>query len=121
MATIKPTYDSPSGDQNLRRVTWADMANGDVGEAVGIDKAEWSDRLMQVTGTFGSGGSVSGEGTLDGANFATLTQPANTALTFTAAGIKAVVEAAASFRPHVTAGDGTTALTVTLLMRRIPV
>jgi hypothetical protein len=73
---------------------------------------------VQVQGTFGASGSVSVEGSNDGVNYHTLRDPQGVSLTFTAAGLKAVLELTRFIRPRVTAGDGTTALTVTLVARR---
>lgn len=97
-------------------VTWSSLANGDSGTPVSL--AAYSDRSIQVNGTFGSGGNVNIEGSLDGTNYFTLTDPQGNALAVTAGKIEAISELVAFIRPDVTAGDGTTALTVTLLARK---
>ena len=96
--------------------TWAAMANGDTGSPVSV--AEFADRSLQVTGTFGAGGSVSGEGSNDSTNYVALADPQGNALTFTTAKIEQVLECVQWLRPNVTAGDGTTSLTVTMFARR---
>ena len=73
---------------------------------------------VQVTGTFGAGGSISVQGSNDGTNYAILKNAQGTAATFTAAGIQQIVELPRYMRPLVTAGDGTTSLTATLVARR---
>lgn len=75
-------------------------------------------RSIQVTGTFGVGGTVVVEGSLDGTNWFGLRDPSSTAISFTAAGIKAVLEAVPYIRPRVTAGDGTTSITAIIYHRR---
>jgi hypothetical protein len=69
------------------------------------------DRSVQVTGTFGAGGTVIVEGSLDGTNWFQLKDAGGTLISFTAAGLKAVLEYTTYIRFNVTAGDGTTNLT----------
>lgn len=119
MANINPKTVFANNDnaQEGWIVTWGPMANGDVG----VDPAAllgFSDRSLQVEGTFGVGGTVVWEGSNDGVNFHTLNDPFGVALSFSAAGLKAVTEACQFVRPRVTGGDGTTALTVTSVFRR---
>ena len=74
----------------------------------------FADRSVQVTGTFGVGGRVLLQGSNDGTNWVTLNDPQANALSFTAAGLEAVLELTQYIRPTVNAGDGTTSLTVTM-------
>lgn len=120
MAVVNASTDRHSaaaaGYRNAELITWTPLANGDTGSPV--IEAEFSDRTVQVTGTFGVGGSVTLEGSNDGVNFVALTDPQGNAITKTAAAIEAVQEGPKYMRPNVTAGDGTTALTVTIFARR---
>ena len=126
MATITPTQSLILPTDNIGdatvdgwKVTWGPMQNGDVGAPVQF--AGYADKSFQATGTAGTGGSISCEGSNDGANFAVLTVPAGTAATLTSStlpGIMAITEATIQVRPHVTAGDGTTSLTVTMFFRK---
>jgi hypothetical protein len=97
---------------------WTGLTNAttDVGEA--IDVPGYADRSVQVTGTFGTGGSVRIEGSIDGTNYAVLTDPQGNALDVTAAKIEAISENVRLLRPRITAGDGTTSLAVTILCRK---
>lgn len=95
--------------------SWAAMANTDTGTPVRC--AQYSDRTIQVFGTFGVGGTLRIEGSNDGTNWAALKDPQGANLEFTAAGIKLASEAPVFVRPVVAAGDGTTALTVLALFR----
>jgi hypothetical protein len=88
------------------------MPNGNDGEP--FQNPGSADRSVQVTGTFGAGGTVVLEGSNDGTNYRTLTDPQGNALSFTSAGLEAIQEITRYVRPRVTAGDGTTSLTVTL-------
>lgn len=119
-ASIVPTCNSIS-PEGIYLCTWSNMANGDTG-TIGVSSATYmasSDRAVQVTGTFGSGGSVSIKGTLDGTNYEILTDPQGNAITLTASGLKQITELTKYVIPAVTAGDGTTLLTVKLLMKRV--
>jgi hypothetical protein len=121
MATVTPNINRVEDERAQFvgwDVAWAGLANGDVGAPVSF--AGFADRSFQVTGTFGAGGSVACEGSNNGAaNYFALTDPSQTVIAITAAGGKTVTEATIQTRPHVTAGDGTTALTVTMFFRRL--
>lgn len=95
--------------------SWADMPNGEVGQR--IELANFADRSVQVTGVFGAGGSVRIEGSINGTDYAPLTDPQGNALDINTAKIEAISEVVRYIRPRVTAGDGTTALTVTMLLK----
>jgi hypothetical protein len=97
-------------------IAWTSLANGDDGTP--LEMIGSADRSVQVVGTFGAGGTVLLEGSNDGTNYNTLHDPGGTALSLTTSQIVAVLEISAFIRPRVSAGDGTTALTVTLLVRR---
>ena len=123
----------PVGNTSLQGwlATWGPMLNGDTGVPVssplsstqsfagGVqDMAGFSDRSVQVTGTFGAAGNLAWEGSNDGVNYYVLSNPQGTALNVTSAGVQQVTEAVLYARPHVTAGDGTTSLTVSVFLRR---
>lgn len=111
MATRTPVLDRSSS--RTAYATWSGLLNGDDGAPAalsGFDLVSW-----QVVGTLGAGGSVQIEAT----NEAT---PANWALigaTATALGMTVPADnvIARNTRPRVTAGDGTTALTVVACYR----
>jgi hypothetical protein len=110
---------NPGGQVSGQLATWTGLLNGDTGERYeGID---FADRTLQVTGTFGAGGSVSLEGSNTGAvgTWITLTDFAGDPITCTDACLKVVLENPRYLRPSVTAGDGSTSLTVTILGKRI--
>lgn len=117
MATIAFVDNESTGKG--RGVLWTPLANGDVGQA--IDPLDFADISVQVLGTFGVGGSVQ----LEGSNQATpttwhiLNDPQGNALTFTTAKLEHLLEGVRWVRPNVTAGDGTTALSVLMWARRV--
>ena len=100
-------------------VEWTPLTNVNV-DGSPVANTRFSDRSVQVSGTFGAGGTITMQGTnqVDGAglpiNWATLFDQAGAALTFTAAGLKTVLQVSRFIRPLESAGDGTTSLTVTL-------
>lgn len=119
MATVKVVLtELPNpGEGKAYTASWPAMQNGDVGETLALH--EYADRSVQVEGTIGAAGSVSIEGSNDKTNFDVINDPSSTPLTFTALGkIKAVLEAVYQARPHVTAGDGATSITVTMFLRK---
>lgn len=96
-------------------VTWTTLANGDDGQP--IELANFADRSVQVVGTFGTGGKVRIEGSLDGTNYSPLTDPQGNDLDITASKIEAISEVVRWIRPRVIAGDGTTSLNITMLLK----
>ncbi len=104
-------------ERTVVRYSWTGLLNGDDGTAIKF--GNFADRSVQVTGTFGAGGSISMEGSNDGGTtWAILKDPLGAAVTFTATGIKSIGDLPYQIRPRVTAGDGTTNLAVTLFARR---
>ena len=99
-----------------KMAAWSGLLNGDDGQA--FEALEYADRAMQVTGTFGTGGSLQLEGSNDGSNWVILADPQGNPLTFTAGKIEQVLETPRYVRPRVTAGDGTTNLVATIFCRR---
>lgn len=118
MATRTPAQ-SYLSDQNIIYQV-SGLLNGD--DSLSIQDSVTGDRTVQVTGTFGVGGTIIVEGSLDPqqtpTNWFQLKDPSNTAISFTAAGIKAVLENVPHIRVRVTGGDGTTNLTATVCIRR---
>lgn len=96
------------------KVQWTPVTEADTCASVTL--SNYSDRSIQVTGTFG-GGSVACQGSNDGTNFAALTDPGQTTIAITTAGIKQVTEASILTRPNVTGGTGQS-LTITMFFRQ---
>lgn len=112
------TFSKPNGDYILGHdiFEWTPLALNDTGAPVGYQGI--ANRSVQVEGTFGVGGSITMEGSNDGQNYHALLDKAGAAVTLTAAGILDIDTDCAFIRPNVTAGDGTTSLTATLVVRK---
>jgi hypothetical protein len=101
-------------------IQWTGLTQATLDDGAPFEGADWSDRSVQIQGTFGTGGSVSIEGSNDGTNYQLLTDPQGNDITKTAADLEQITEITRYIRPRVTAGDGTTSLTVTIYARRQP-
>jgi hypothetical protein len=118
MATRTPTQVFNNDQNILYQVTG--LLNTD--DSLSIQDANSGDVTVQVTGTFGVGGTVIVEGSLDPGqtptNWFQLKDPSSTLISYTAAGLKAVLENVQHIRVRVTAGDGTTSLAAVVAIRR---
>lgn len=104
MATIKRAPVSIPGSDLVKMWKWTGLATGSLdGDPLGPEWLEYVDRTVQVVGTF-DGGTVVLQGSNDGANWVTLNAPGNAALSFTAAGLKQILEACAYIRPLLSGG-----------------
>lgn len=105
--------------------TWTGLTQTSLDSGDPVQMPGSADRSVQVLGTLGVGGSVRIEGsnaanpTVD-ADWAVLTDPQGGALDVTTLKIEQIEEIPLWIRPRITAGDGTTSLTVHLLVRRPP-
>lgn len=117
MATRSPTIVHPGGQyvDHATLVTWSGLLNDDDGASVNL--SDFPDRTIQILGTFGAGGSVNFEGSNNGTDWVVLTDPQGNAITKTAASMEFVTETPLFVRPRVTAGDGSTDLSVIMFAR----
>lgn len=115
MATRAYTITKETTSPNTWIVSWTGLLNGDDGQPLKMPGS--SDRSFQVLGTFGAGGTIVIEGSNDATNYVTLTDPQGNTISKTSAAIEQVQEVTALTRPRVTAGDGTTSLSVYALIR----
>ncbi len=107
------------GKEAIRIIKWTGLANGDTGQPVQLPHSP--DKSVQIYGTFGSGGSVTLEGSndllADTPTYGTLHTNDLSTLTFGAAGIACIIENTNLIRPNVTAGDETTELTIIICIK----
>lgn len=100
----------PVTDANGTTRVWANVPQAQPGVPC-LYASGYRSAFFQATGTFGTGGSVQLEGSNDGVNFYKLSAAA-----LTAPGVFAPLgpaERPKYIRPNVTAGDGTTSITIT--------
>lgn len=121
MATDNPATITENGSFTEITYFYDGLDNGDDGTHLTLKASATID--FQVVGTFGSGGSVSIEGSnvpapgaTDG-NYFVCTDVHGNAATYTSAAGDAITETPKHVRPHVTAGDGTTDLDVYIVVR----
>ena len=112
---------SPAGGFGVQAttVTWAGLLNGDNGQA--IDVSPFQDKSVQIAGVLGGGGVVEVEGALLGSpasdgDWRTLNDPQGNILSITMLKLESVLEHVRWVRPRVSAGDGTTNLTVHIFL-----
>ena len=109
-------------DQKTVVVRWPTMANGDTGGWVQVPWA--GDKSMTARGTFGAGGSVALYGSNEIAAAPTmatlpLNDPQGNVIAVTSTNqIEQVLEHTYQVSPKVTAGDGTTSLTVEMIFTK---
>lgn len=117
MANIEPTQQFPiEGNHDFVMVAWSGLTVNDTGAPFVL--SQYADRSAQVEGTFGAGGVVVIEGTNDGINWRTLNDPYSIAISISTPKIQAISELVSKIRPRVISGDGTTSVTISMLMRK---
>lgn len=111
MATVGFTREIVSGGKG-HVYSWTLGVSDD---GVPIEVVNFADRSVQVEGSFG-GASVSIEGSNDGVNYRTLTDPQGNDLLITTPKVEMVTEVTQFLRPRVVSGAATS-VTVSLLAR----
>lgn len=109
MPTIEATRRLRFGNRSAV-LTWPALATSDEGDAQ--ETLDLADRSAAFTGTFG-GATATLQGSNDGTNWFTLTDPFGNAVSRTTAGLVQVLEFTRFVRPVVTGGSGAD-ITVTL-------
>lgn len=96
-------------------LTWAALGQGDDGSPA--DYENYADRTVQITGAFG-GATVQLVGSLDGVNYAPLTDQRGDEINVSGADLKLVAEATPWVKPVVSGGGAGTNITVSMYLRR---
>lgn len=106
-------------ETNAIKVTWADLVSANLdGAALPSHWMDYSDRSIQVTGTF-NGATVTMQGSNDdGVTWNTLNDAFGAALTFTTGAIKQLTEVTAYMRPLVSSAGASTDLNVIAVCRK---
>lgn len=96
-------------------IQWTAAAGGDTFAAAQLSRVPYS-IMIAVTGTFGAAASIALHGSLDGTNYFALKDRSDTAIAITAAGLANVGDAPLYIKPVLSAGDGSTAAVVKVLV-----
>lgn len=116
MSTITPVNTFPfQTSQDVAITTWPGVAAGDTCGPIRL--GVWSDRTVQVSGSFG-GATVHIQGSNDDIDYFTLTDPQGNPLSFAAAGLEAIIELPAFLRPTIVGGDGSASVKIIISGRR---
>lgn len=123
MAIVSST--NVKSGQRFRTFRWANITNGNSGDA--YELPTMPDKTVTFTGTFGAGGSVTMYGSNNEADvgvepgsgtWVALVDPQGNPITKTGAAIEVILDCPRFICPRVTAGDGTTSITVTVTASR---
>lgn len=104
MATITPVRVNLLDVGYAQLYLWESLTENDA--ATAIKASSLADKAIQVTGDFGTSGDVHIEGSMDGVNFAQLSDPQGDPISFTASGIVQIQENAVFIRPVLDTGTG---------------
>ena len=121
MAVISPTIvtNNPPGDGSVITYSWTLVTSGDTGAPIPF--AQWADRSVQMSGTWGAGGgTITWEGSNDGITYFALTDPQTTAIAKTADALEQVIEATLWARPRVSVANVTSVVVTLLARKQIP-
>ena len=116
MADVIPTRTNLDADPPVAVFLWSGIPADTNGAAISVPG--FADQTVVIDGTFG-GATCTLEGGNDGTNTYALTDPQGTAIAKTAAGLEQVTETPVYIQPVVTGGDGTTAINVSLMCRKV--
>lgn len=100
---VRTTAPSP----NMITATWSSLTGTEVGDAATISR--WQDRTVQAVGAFTS---VTMQGSNDGSNYFTLTDPQGVDIILTAAGGCIIAENPVYIRPSAVGGGAEFAVIV---------
>lgn len=104
---------------NYKTYAWTGATNGgtpDTFSAIRLEQTPYSIHI-QAVGTFGASAAVALHGSLDGVNYFVIEKFDGTEISLDAAGIAGARDAVLFAKPVLTAGDGSTDITVTVLFR----
>jgi hypothetical protein len=106
---------TPHDASGIWVISWGPLKNGEQGAV--FTCPHFADKSIQVIGTFGDAGAVVIEGSNDPdlSEFVTLNDAQGNPLSVTLAKLETILENVYAIRPRVSAGDGTTSLTVFLV------
>lgn len=118
MATITAVPTAIEGHgQDTIQVLWETLTETNADGSL-LKTPGRSDKSVHVVGNFGIGGTCVIQGSNDGTNWVTLTDPQGNALSFTSTGLEMIAENPLYIRPFISAGTGVD-LDVYLVAKRV--
>lgn len=117
MATISPVITKAKDDTMVFTWTALTAANAN-GDPIPSTYADYADRCVHILGTFDAA-TVVWQGSNDGSNYLTLTDPQGNGISKGAAAIEAITEGALWQRPSTSGGGGSQSVTVICVARRM--
>ena len=93
---------SSENSGNVQIVTWTGLTTDDTGQP--WRRNDYTDKCVTITGDFGSGATVTMQGSNDGTNWFSLTDPQANAIAKTAAAMEQILENPVWIRPSVSGG-----------------
>ena len=119
MAAISPVPVVPPGTidyQGLLIVQWKNVASGDTCEPIELGK--YNERSMQLSGTLGTA-IVSLDGSLTGEVYETLLDHNGVPVSLDCNGVRQLSVLTRYAKPVVTGADGTTSVTITVMLKGV--
>ena len=114
MATVTPT---PTRIREGESMLYAWVLTQADTEGASIDAHEYGDRTVQISGTF-DGATVVLQGSNDGTNWFSLTDPQGNAISKTTAAMETVMEVPLYTRANSSGGGASQSVTISLFCRR---
>ena len=121
MAVVTPVIvtNNPPGDGSVITYSWTMVTSGDTGAPIPF--AQWADRSVQMSGTWGGGGgTITWDGSNDGVTYFTLNDFGNSPISKTADALEQVIEATLWARPRVSVASVTSVVVTLLARKQIP-
>lgn len=109
-------------DGRVKTIVWSDLNSTDSSGTAAQDFALFSDRSVQMRGTFGTGtlSSVVLRGSNDGGTtWANLTDPQGNVISLSSAGLKQITEVCGLISPLAQGGDTTTLVDVYVIGKKV--
>lgn len=100
-----PNYTVTNPLRTVKGIQWVGITEADPTGSAAM-AAHFNDKTVAVSGTFGSGGNLTFEGSNDGTNWFPMTDPQGNPLTFTSGRLEMLQENPLYIRPVLSAGTG---------------
>ena len=117
MADVNGTITKLGNDGSCLEVFWETLTSTNTAGSP-VEMPEWADRTVQLISANFDGGTLTMQGSMEGTNWVTLTDPQGTTIAKTAVGGWAILEHYRYMRPILSGASGAADVDVRMLMRR---